>query len=178
MSITSIAITSQNNHSSGDILAYAKEFKTGYDDDDDVDSDLLNSILNLNEQPKDDNDNYTIIKKSKSNESVKECSIRHQFLLQSALDRMNNDIQFENRLRISYHRQFQGADYMWIGLICTLDEYRFYGYITNTNVKIIISVKDDISPEEEETQRLRDEEIKKIMVRSSVEIITLIGFSL
>ncbi len=91
------------------------------------------------------------------------CSIRHQFLLQSALERMNQEIKFENQLRTTY-RQFVGNGYMWIGSICLMDEYRFYGYITNTNVKMIVAVEDDLLPEQEELQKMRDMEIRKVFV--------------
>ena len=40
----------------------------------------------------------------------------------------------------------KGANHMFRGLICILDEYRFYGYRTNTAVNIIIAVNDDILP--------------------------------
>ena len=56
---------------------------------------------------------------------------------------------------------------MWIGFICPIDEYRMYGYITNTNVKMIVSVEDDFLPEQEERQKKRDTEIRKIFVSFS-----------
>ena len=40
-----------------------------------------------------------------------------------------------------------GNDAMWVGLLCPVDDFRVYGYLTTTNVKLIgvLSVKDDHS---------------------------------
>lgn len=155
--MTSLAISSQRNDGS-DHFVYIKEFRShdeGNDNGNDIDIDAFNSVL-LHDDDENQHDSIQTISK--------ECSLRHQFLLQAALESMNQEIVFENRLRKSFSRSFQGADYMWIGIICTLDEYRFYGYITNTNVKIVVSVKDDIFPEQIAAQQSRDGAIKKILV--------------
>jgi hypothetical protein len=151
-----------------DKILYTKEFKPEQEcNDDDIDLDLFHEVLNFG------NDEDTVEQKesntavtSSSSESFYECSIKQQFLLQSALDKMNHDIKFEKQLRTTFNRQFSGIEYMWLGLICPLDEYRFYGYITNTNVKIIISVEDDIFPEQQDQQKMREDEIQTILVRS------------
>ena len=85
-------------------------------------------------------------------------------MLQAALEKLNNDIQFENHQRVTFRQSFRGAEYMWVGFICLLDEFRYYGYITNTNVKIIIGVEDDFLPEQKEMQIMRDNEVKKTLV--------------
>lgn len=37
------------------------------------------------------------------------------------------------------------SDSMWIGLLCPLEEMRIYGYLTNTNIKFMIIIKDTIT---------------------------------
>ncbi len=163
MIISSLAITRQTDDGS-DALIYIREFKSNQDEEnDDIDIDLLKlTQINDEEESYDDPANAT---NTKSNlPKSKACSIRHQFLLHSALEKMNQDVKFENKLRVSFNRQINGTDYMWIGLVCIMDEYQFYAYITNTNMKIIVSVVDDIFPEEDEAQEYRDGEIKRILV--------------
>lgn len=165
MTLSSLAIVSRTEDGS-DKLLYIKEFKSKHDNDADMDFDLFHSLLIDDEDDtmtKEPGTNDTSSNPTNSKHS-KECSIHHQFRMQSALETLNQDIQYENNLRISFHQQFRGIEYMWIGLICVIDEYRFYGYITNTNVKMIVSVLDDISPEEEEAQTSREDQIKKTLV--------------
>ena len=163
MTLSSLAIVSRTEEGS-DKLLYIKEFKSKHDNDADMDLDLFNSLL-VDEETYNITDEPEMNTTSNADAKVSnECSIRHQFRMQSALEKLNQDIQFENNLRISFNQQFRGIEYMWIGLICPIDEYRFYGYITNTNVKIIVSVLDDISPEKQEAQTTRDDEIKKTLV--------------
>ena len=64
---------------------------------------------------------------------------------------------------MTFRQGFRGAEYMWVGFLCLVDEYRFYGYITNTNVKIIVAVEDDLLPGSE-MQIVRDSEVKKTLV--------------
>lgn len=171
MTLTGLAILSRTEEGS-DKLIYIKEFKSNEEDNDaDLDLDLFSSVLLDDEDPSTEDLGMGAGVTSNVNASAEskvsnDCSIRHQFLMQSALEKMNQDIQFENNLRISFNKPFRGIEYMWIGLICLIDEYRFYGYITNTNVKIIVSIRDDIFPEQEKTQTSRDDEIKKTLVSS------------
>lgn len=55
------------------------------------------------------------------------------------------------------------ASSMFRGLICVLDDYRFYGYVTNTAVKIIVAVKDDILTLEKELGEARDDMIRSLL---------------
>ena len=172
MTISNLAILSRNERGTDDLL-FVKQFKSNKNTDeanediisDDIDSILFQNILTVNETTKE-----SIFAKAKSihhpnsSTSIHDCSIRHQTLLQAALEKLNNDVHFENHQRVSFAQPFRGADYMWVGFICLLDEFRFYGYITNTNVKIIVGVEDVFLPEHDELQIMRDNEVKKILV--------------
>lgn len=97
------------------------------------------------------------------------CALKHQFLLHSAMEIMkkqgNTSIHSNAATNITRNTSTstttpststltsnpieagaKGANQMFRGLICILDEYRFYGYRTNTAVNIIIAVNDDILP--------------------------------
>ena len=168
MTISSLAILSRRENGKDELL-YIKEFRNNHqqgsssNNDDDIDTDLFQSILLAEENEYSNTNNPGSYEVSSSRD---DCSLRHQFLLQSALEKMNEDVKFENQLRTTFDRQFVGNDYMWIGFICPIDEYRMYGYITNTNVKIIVAVEDDILSEQEDLQKMRDTEIRKIFVSS------------
>lgn len=161
MTITSLAIVSQTERGT-DQLIYVQEFKSsnpkeGNDHADlDIDLDLFDSVI----EQGDDDASGSI--STRTPQSANDCSLRHQFILQSSLEKMNQDIKFDKQLRTTFNDQFQGIEYMWVGLICPIDEYRVYGYITNTNVKIIAAVEDVFLPEQKDLQQMRDEEIKKI----------------
>mmetsp|Transcript_19148 Transcript_19148/g.28682 ORF Transcript_19148/g.28682 Transcript_19148/m.28682 type:complete len:204 (+) Transcript_19148:128-739(+) len=165
MSISSLAIFSRRENGKDELL-YVKEFRNnhhqqGSSNDDDIDTDLFQSILLAEENEYSNTNNPGSYEANRQDD----CSVRHQFLLQSGLEKMNEDVKFENQLRTTFDRQFVGNDYMWIGFICPIDEYRLYGYVTNTNVKIIVAVEDDILSEQEDLQKMRDTEIRKIFKR-------------
>lgn len=160
MTISSLAILSRTESGTDDLL-YIKDFNSN-NELDDIDAVLFQNIIT-------ENDGMTsIFTKPRSilynNNTPHDCSIYHQSLLQSALEKFNNDIKFENHQRTTFQQPFRGADYMWVGFICLIDGFRFYGYITNTNVKIIVGVEDDFLPEQSEMQIMRDGEVKKTLV--------------
>jgi len=86
------------------------------------------------------------------------CSLRHQFLLHSALELFGNASKDRNSTSSTHSALF-------IGFICALDDFRFYGYRTNTGVKIIVSVKDDILPSKHDSQKARDDYIESALVQ-------------
>lgn len=165
MNISSLAILSRTDRGE-DQLLYMREFKSneeGNDNDIDIDLDLFRSVI-MGEDEMESSRDANADANTNTDTNTDDCSIRHQFLLQSALQKMNQEIKFDNQLRTTFKEQFTGVDYMWIGLICPIDEYHVYGYITNTNIKIIIAVEDDIFPEQEELHQIRGDEIKKMLV--------------
>ena len=74
------------------------------------------------------------------------CSLQYQFLMHAALDRFEeltgpnhgggggNQNYNHNRWRTPGST---GNDAMWVGLLCPVDNFRVYGYLTTTNVKLI-----------------------------------------
>jgi hypothetical protein len=115
------------------------------------------------------------------NSSNQGCSLKHQFLLHSAMEIMNkqgvNNSNSKNTapsistLSTStvptstnlVEASTKGANRMFRGLICIQEEYRFYGYTTNTAVNIIVAVKDDILPIEKEAIYARDDMIQSLL---------------
>eukprot|EP00957_Ditylum_brightwellii_P168112 12798386-Ditylum_brightwellii.AAC.1 len=51
------------------------------------------------------------------------CSLRHQFILHSALDRLE-ELTAGNRWRAPGS---VGSDAMWVGMLCPVDELKVYG---------------------------------------------------
>mmetsp|Transcript_5122 Transcript_5122/g.6620 ORF Transcript_5122/g.6620 Transcript_5122/m.6620 type:complete len:197 (-) Transcript_5122:272-862(-) len=159
MTIVSLSIIS-GNESGSDELLYIKEFQSERQTDEN-DYDFESDLFQLEEgegtsSKADSNPNPTPGSNS--------CSLHHQFLLQAALEKINQEIKFDNRLRVTFKRQFSDSDYMWVGFICPIESFHFYGYITNTNIKIIVAVEDNILPEQEQVQKKRDDELKAKMI--------------
>jgi hypothetical protein len=78
----------------------------------------------------------------KSNESFC-CSVRHRFVLHSALDRLeqlttNPDGTTKKKININ-----NAKNNNFLGLVLPIEETRVYGYITNTQIKFILIVEDD-----------------------------------
>lgn len=88
------------------------------------------------------------------------CSLKHQFILHEALDR------FEQRIGKTGWRTaptgVTGSDAMWVGLLCPVEDFRVYGYMTTTQIKFLLVVEDDASVSD---QRTVDETIKKLFVK-------------
>lgn len=77
-----------------------------------------------------------------SNESCC-CSVRHRFVLHSALDRLeqlttNPDGTMKKKIAIN-----NAKNNNFLGLLLPIEETRVYGYITNTQIKFILIVEDD-----------------------------------
>lgn len=70
------------------------------------------------------------------------CSLRYQFLMNTAQDCLE-EVLAENRWR---KQGSNGADASWVGLLCRVDEFIAYGFVT-TNVRYIALVEDSISPD-------------------------------
>ena len=93
---------------------------------------------------------------NKNNNTIT-CSLHYQFLMHASLDRFEEltgpgpstghgggSAIANNRWRTPGST---GNDAMWVGLLCPVDDFRVYGYLTTTNIKLIgvVSVKDDHS---------------------------------
>eukprot|EP00548_Thalassiothrix_antarctica_P007436 CAMPEP_0194143694 /NCGR_PEP_ID=MMETSP0152-20130528/12808_1 /TAXON_ID=1049557 /ORGANISM="Thalassiothrix antarctica, Strain L6-D1" /LENGTH=165 /DNA_ID=CAMNT_0038843209 /DNA_START=93 /DNA_END=587 /DNA_ORIENTATION=- len=100
---------------------------------------------------------------------AKECSLRQQFILHSALDRFDElagpPPGFGWREKGS-----TGTDAMWVGLLCPVEEMRVYGYMSTTKMKFLAVVEDSIFMQQQEAnttiqqqQRNVDGEIKQLM---------------
>lgn len=69
------------------------------------------------------------------------CSMTHQFVIHSALDR------FEEITALSIRQRWRtpgatGTNAMWVGLLCPIDDMKVYGYLTNTGIKIMAAIND------------------------------------
>mmetsp|Transcript_4942 Transcript_4942/g.7532 ORF Transcript_4942/g.7532 Transcript_4942/m.7532 type:complete len:189 (+) Transcript_4942:203-769(+) len=107
--------------------------------------------------------------------------LKHHFLLHSALEIMNHGLKpghvstatNSNKDNKTAETANTNANSMFRGLICVLDDYRFYGYVTNTAVKIIVAVKDDILPLEKELGEARDDMIRSLLVSVCMTVLHL-----
>lgn len=91
------------------------------------------------------------------------CSLRQQFILHSAIDRFTQlagpPPGFNWRTAGA-----MGSDAMFVGLLFPIEDYRVYGYMTTTRIKIIIVVEDDETMPLSDQQSV-DERIKALLVR-------------
>jgi len=100
-----------------------------------------------------------------------DCSLRHHFLLQAALEKLNDLLRgsVENLQaaldKINDGRRYNGLHRMSVCFLCCADDCRFYGFTTNTNLKIIIAIEDDILPNEVQLQKSKDEEVRVVLTR-------------
>ena len=153
MTIQSIAIISENPTTQKQSVIYIESFSSAASDpaaiehDTAFEEELFGFDIKQCFQDPIDGDDATI---------GSLCSLKHQFLLHSALELFADA---SNSSASGSH----GA--MFVGFICAMEDFRFYGYRTNTKVKIIVSVKDDILPSKPELQKARDDYIESAMVQ-------------
>jgi hypothetical protein len=94
------------------------------------------------------------------------CSIDQQFVLHSALDRLEQ-LTEPNGLGAAwrYGRPNQlGHEAMFVGLVGHVDDLRLYAYVTTTKVKIIVACEDAFLPGQAEQGRAHDVALKNLMV--------------
>jgi hypothetical protein len=89
-----------------------------------------------------------------------ECSVRQQFILHAALDRLEQLAGPPPGYGWRVKSGATGMDGMFVGLLAPMEELRVYGYVTTTKVKFILVVEDDAVPE---AQPNVDSEIKNLM---------------
>lgn len=100
----------------------------------------------------------------------KTCSIDQQFVLHSALDRLEQLME-PNGLGAAwrYGRPNQlGHEAMFVGLIGHVDDLRLYAYITTTKIKIIVACEDAFLPGQADQGRAHDVALKNLMVSELV----------
>lgn len=92
-------------------------------------------------------------------------------MLQAALEKLNDLLRgsvekLQSALsNINDGTKYDGLHRMAVCLLCCADDCRFYGFTTNTSLKIIIAVEDNILPDEVQLQKSKDEEVKAILSR-------------
>lgn len=95
------------------------------------------------------------------------CSIQQQFILHSALDRIQQLTEPDGMGAAWRHgRAGQiGHEAMYVGLIGHVEDLRVYGYITTTKIKIIVAVEDAFLPGQTEQGKAHEVALKNLMVR-------------
>lgn len=89
------------------------------------------------------------------------CSLRQEFLLHSALDRFEELAGPPPGYGWRNQNQKSGAEGMFMGLLCPVDELRIYGYCTTTKVKFFLVVEDEALAGRQ--QGSADEDIKNLL---------------
>jgi hypothetical protein len=89
------------------------------------------------------------------------CEMKYQFMLHSAADRLD-EILAEGKWKKA---GTTGSDACWVGLLCSIENYNAYGYLT-TNAKYVTIVEDGIAPDNTQLQKSRDNELKIMLVSS------------
>eukprot|EP00591_Stephanopyxis_turris_P013341 CAMPEP_0195520848 /NCGR_PEP_ID=MMETSP0794_2-20130614/17581_1 /TAXON_ID=515487 /ORGANISM="Stephanopyxis turris, Strain CCMP 815" /LENGTH=191 /DNA_ID=CAMNT_0040650283 /DNA_START=42 /DNA_END=617 /DNA_ORIENTATION=- len=97
--------------------------------------------------------------------SMKESTLRNQFIVHSALDRFEEltGPTSGNRWRTP---GATGSDAMWVGLLCPIEDLRVYGYLTNTNIKILAVLEDTFEPGQQ--QQARESTLKTLLANVHV----------
>jgi hypothetical protein len=67
-------------------------------------------------------------------------SLRHEFMMHSALDYLDEATSAENRAKS------RAGNTKWIGKLCPMEETLIYAYVTATNVKMMAMVEDSPNP--------------------------------
>lgn len=96
----------------------------------------------------------------------KSCSMDQQFVLHSALDRIEQLMEPDGLgAAWRYGRPNQlGHEAMFVGLVGQCDDLRLYAYITTTKIKIIVACEDAFLPGQADQGRAHDIALKNLMV--------------
>lgn len=97
---------------------------------------------------------------SSSSSPSAECSLRQQFILHAALDRLEQLAGPPPGYGWRVKSGATGTDGMFVGLLAPVEELRVYGYVTTTRIKFVLVVEDDAVPE---AQANVDAEIKALL---------------
>jgi trafficking protein particle complex subunit 2 len=91
---------------------------------------------------------------------AKECSLRQQFILHAALDRFDELVGRDLSWR---DPGANGADAMWVGLLCPVEDMRVYGYMTTTKLKLMAVVEDIVTSRPIQA-KVMEEELKQLLI--------------
>jgi len=106
-----------------------------------------NNVFGFFENDEDDRDDGDddVLKQeaSKSGFIKRPASIRHEMMIHSAIDRIEELLG--SHRKITWKRFQRGSH--WIGQVCPMEEYDIYGYVTTSDVKILALLdRDGIVP--------------------------------
>ena len=96
------------------------------------------------------------------NNQLWNCEPKYEFMLNAASNQLDL-ILAEGKWK---KQGSFGADACWVGLLCSMDCFNAYGYVTTTTTYLAI-VEDAISPDNVQLQQSRDNELKKMLVSCS-----------
>mmetsp|Transcript_10930 Transcript_10930/g.16644 ORF Transcript_10930/g.16644 Transcript_10930/m.16644 type:complete len:188 (+) Transcript_10930:97-660(+) len=146
MSLTALAVTNRQN-----TPLYLRDYAT--------ESNLLFDLTTNHDDLFDDD--LTPLEEITSKQKEEwPCLLKYQFILHSACDRLEQILRDNNWK--SSGAVTSGMDACWVGLLCSSDNLRAYGYVT-TNAKYVTLVEDSIPPENVQFQKSRDNEICVLM---------------
>lgn len=149
MSLAALAVVSRR---SGKPL-YMRSFVTS--------SDLLFGQYGQNDTVGADFFGDILVEESLTQKSEWHCETKYEFMLNAASDRLD-EILAEGKWK---KPGAAGADACWVGLLCSMDSFNAYGYVT-TNANYVTIVEDGIAPENVQLQKSRDNELKILLVSS------------
>ena len=94
------------------------------------------------------------------------CSQRHTNMVHAGLDRVEELLRAGPLGPWRTPGAVGSANSMWVGLLCTMDDMRLYGYLTNTGIKFLALVEDGRGspPEEEKATLAREKDLKSLFV--------------
>jgi len=99
-----------------------------------------------------------LVEESLSLTSEWSCEAKYEFMLHAASERLD-EILAEGRWKKA---GTTGADACWVGLLCSMDSFNAYGYVT-TNVTYVTIVEDGIASDNVQLQKSRDVELKTLL---------------
>jgi len=98
------------------------------------------------------------------------CESKYEFMLNAASDRLD-DILAEGKWK---KPGATGADACWVGMLCSIDSFNAYGYVT-TNANYLAIVEDGIAPDNVQLQKSRDNELKMLLVSRFLSILLVLS---
>ena len=158
MSAVSLAIVDRE-----DVPIYCHEFPTKYhwkEESIATEEELFGISLSSEEDG-------AVLKKEKRSASDFKCSLKQQFMLQTALDRFVQLAGPPPGFGWRSPGVTNPKDAMFVGLLCSVEDFRVYGYAMTTKMKIVVVVEDDELVALSDQQSV-DDRIKALMVRASL----------
>lgn len=91
-----------------------------------------------------------------------DCSLRQQFILHDALDIFDEISGPPPGFAWRGQRNVTGTEAMWAGCLCPIEDMRVYGYMTTTQIKLLITILDDPMSSD---QRAEDQNVKNLAIK-------------